>query len=298
LNTLIVDDELVSRKTIQKIMMSFGECEAVESGSEAVTAFKQALENGATFNFITLDVTMPEMDGTEVLYEIRNIENEMKIPNENRVKILMVTSQADKETVITCIQAGCDDYITKPFDKGKLMVKLERMGLVVTKEIEEKGDLQAMTKETVKRFERDEIDLNVLIVDDLGNVRGLLRTLLKKLGVKQFHEATNGLEALRILESQHEIDKIMRRDINMVLCDINMPKMGGIEFLREIKKRKEFDNVAIIMIAGEYKKETIVEAKGLDVDGFIIKPYTLNTFKDKITKALERKKKIIRGGLK
>ena len=298
MNTLIVDDELVSRKTIQKIMMSFGECEAVESGSEAVTAFKQALENGATFNFITLDVTMPEMDGTEVLYEIRNIENEMKIPNENRVKILMVTSQADKETVITCIQAGCDDYITKPFDKGKLMVKLERMGLVVTKEIEEKGDLQAMTKETVKRFERDEIDLNVLIVDDLGNVRGLLRTLLKKLGVKQFHEATNGLEALRILESQHEIDKIMRRDINMVLCDINMPKMGGIEFLREIKKRKEFDNVAIIMIAGEYKKETIVEAKGLDVDGFIIKPYTLNTFKDKITKALERKKKIIRGGLK
>ncbi|MBW1766590.1 MAG: response regulator, partial [Deltaproteobacteria bacterium] len=124
MNTLIVDDELVSRKTIQKIMMSFGECEAVESGSEAVTAFKQALENGATFNFITLDVTMPEMDGTEVLYEIRNIENEMKIPNENRVKILMVTSQADKETVITCIQAGCDDYITKPFDKGKLMVKL------------------------------------------------------------------------------------------------------------------------------------------------------------------------------
>ncbi|MBW1861517.1 MAG: response regulator, partial [Deltaproteobacteria bacterium] len=198
MNTLIVDDELVSRKTIQKIMMSFGECEAVESGSEAVTAFKQALENGATFNFITLDVTMPEMDGTEVLYEIRNIENEMKIPNENRVKILMVTSQADKETVITCIQAGCDDYITKPFDKGKLMVKLERMGLVVTKEIEEKGDLQAMTKETVKRFERDEIDLNVLIVDDLGNVRGLLRTLLKKLGGKQFHEATNGLEALRI----------------------------------------------------------------------------------------------------
>ncbi|MBW1765643.1 MAG: hypothetical protein JRJ65_01160 [Deltaproteobacteria bacterium] len=45
------------------------------------------------------------------------------------------------------------------------------------------------------------------------------------------------------------------------------------------------------MIAGEYKKETIVEAMGLDVDGFIIKPYTLNTFKDKITKALEKKRK-------
>ena len=132
-------------------------------------------------------------------------------------------------------------------------------------------------------------DIDVLIVDDIEDVRKLLKTLLRSLGIKQIHEATNGREAFRILESQDEIDKIMRRHIKLVLCDVNMPKMDGIEFLKELKKRKEFDDVAVIMVTGEATKETIVEAVELGADGFILKPYTQKTFIEKITKALERK---------
>ncbi len=132
-------------------------------------------------------------------------------------------------------------------------------------------------------------DIDVLIVDDIEDVRKLLKTLLRSLGIKQIHEATNGREAFRILESQDEIDKIMRRHIKLVLCDVNMPKMDGIEFLKELKKRKEFDDVAVIMVTGEATKETIVEAGELGADGFILKPYTQKTFIEKITKALERK---------
>ena len=132
-------------------------------------------------------------------------------------------------------------------------------------------------------------DINVLIVDDLENVRKVLKTILKNLGFKQIHEATDGREALRILESQDETDKTMRRNIKLVLCDINMPKMDGIEFLKELRKRKEFDDVAVIMVTGEAIKETIVEAIELGVDGYIVKPYTQKIFEEKITKALERK---------
>ena len=128
MKTLVVDDELVSRNKMQRIMDGFSECEAVESGNAAIAAFKKALENGMPFNLITLDVLMPKMDGTEVLYTIREIEKEKKIPKEKQVKILMVTSHSDRDSIITSIQAGCDDYIVKPFDREVIINKLEKIG--------------------------------------------------------------------------------------------------------------------------------------------------------------------------
>jgi CheY-like chemotaxis protein len=123
---LVVDDELVSRSKMQKIMEGLGECVAAANGGEALTLFGQALESGTPFDLVTLDVVMPVMDGTEVLYEIREMEKKGYRPKEKRTRILMVTAQSDKDTVVTCIQAQCDDYIVKPFDRKKVMNKIDR----------------------------------------------------------------------------------------------------------------------------------------------------------------------------
>jgi len=129
---LVVDDETVSRKKLQKIMSSFGECEEVESGKAAIKAFEQAWENSTPFDLITLDVAMPEMDGTEALHRIRALEMDMDIPSEKRVKIFMVTAHSDKDTVSTSIKVGCDDYIVKPFNRETILEKLRKCGLVTT----------------------------------------------------------------------------------------------------------------------------------------------------------------------
>ena len=130
---LVVDDETVSRKKLQKIMSSFGECEAVESGKAAIKSFEQAWASFTpSFDLITLDVSMPEMDGTEVLKRIRELEIKKEVPLKKRVKIFMVTSNSEKDTVATSVEAGCDDYIVKPFDKEILLAKLKRCGLVST----------------------------------------------------------------------------------------------------------------------------------------------------------------------
>jgi len=134
MRVLIVDDELVGRMKMQKIMEHFGECESLENGSEAMTAFTNAWENWRPFNLITLDVAMPEMDGTEVAARIREIERAKNVSEENQAKILMVTGHSDKDTVITSIQAGCDDYIVKPFTKGVLIKKLRKLGFNVHSE--------------------------------------------------------------------------------------------------------------------------------------------------------------------
>lgn len=128
MKTLVVDDEVVNRMKLQRIMGSFGECEAVESGSEAVIAFKNAWECWVPFELITLDISMPEMNGIEVLLEIRELENKKKVSSRKRVKILMVTAQADREHVTTSIMAGCDGYIMKPFDKEMIIEQIQKVG--------------------------------------------------------------------------------------------------------------------------------------------------------------------------
>jgi two-component system chemotaxis response regulator CheY len=126
---LVVDDELVSRKKMEIIMSTFGECVAVDTGESALKAFGDAIVNGAPFDLITLDVSMPEMDGTEVLYEIRKIEKKSNLPRKRWSKIIMVTAQSDKETVTLCIQVGCDNYISKPFDRAIIAKKLAELGM-------------------------------------------------------------------------------------------------------------------------------------------------------------------------
>jgi two-component system, chemotaxis family, chemotaxis protein CheY len=126
---LVVDDELVSRKKMEKIMAAFGECAAVDTGDAALKAFVDAIVNGKPFDLITLDVSMPEMDGTEVLYEIRKIEKRRNIPRKSWTRIIMVTAQSDKDTVTLCIQVGCDNYIVKPFDRTIVAKKLTEIGM-------------------------------------------------------------------------------------------------------------------------------------------------------------------------
>lgn len=162
MKTLVVDDDFVSRKKVEKIVNSFGECIAVESGRAAIDAYKSALENKMPFDLIALDIAMPEMDGIEVLLTIRELENEVKIPKEKQVKILMVSSHRDKDTILTCVRAGCNDFITKPFDKGTIIKKLNEFGLVVSEEIEEEEIAGEMVSAIIQDFRKGNIELPVL----------------------------------------------------------------------------------------------------------------------------------------
>ncbi len=123
---LIVEDEALSRTMLRRMMVRFGECVAVGSGEEAIAKFRDATTSWAPFNLITLDVSMPGMDGIETLNKIKEIEKEKRIPKEKQVKILMVTVHSDKDTIIKCKQAECDDYIVKPFSEKTIIEKIEK----------------------------------------------------------------------------------------------------------------------------------------------------------------------------
>ena len=134
MKTLIVDDQIVSRMKIQKIMEGFCEIDAVDCGQAAIDAYKKSLEIKTPYNLITLDVSMPDLDGREVLKTIRDLETNHQIDKDQQVKILMITSSSDKETVLSSIQAGCDDYLVKPLNREAISHKLKKFGLILSNE--------------------------------------------------------------------------------------------------------------------------------------------------------------------
>ncbi len=123
---LVVDDELVSRKKMMKIVEGLGRCEAVVNGRAAISAVKTALENWDLFNLITLDISMPDISGTEVLAAVRKLEEERGLEEDEKAKILMVTSHAEVDMVKACV-GKCDGYIIKPFNKEVMTEKLKKI---------------------------------------------------------------------------------------------------------------------------------------------------------------------------
>ncbi|RLC32510.1 MAG: response regulator [Deltaproteobacteria bacterium] len=129
---LVVDDEPVSRKKMEMILSHFGQCETTETGRKAVDRFHASLGKGDPFDLITLDISMPDMDGITALLKIREAERMFWINSgqgAGKVKIMMVTAHAKKDIVLNCIKAGADDYVVKPFDREIVSGKLQAMGI-------------------------------------------------------------------------------------------------------------------------------------------------------------------------
>ncbi len=174
MKTLVVDDQLVSRAKMEKILGGLGECVAVGAGESAIEAYQKAWEDSAPFDLITLDVSMPGLDGTGVLQALRELERRANVTEEKRVKILMVTSCSDKATVIACLQAGCDDYIVKPISRAVITKKIKDFGFdcTVSNDIKDEKSVGEMVSGTIEGFKKGNIELPVLphIVQELQDV--------------------------------------------------------------------------------------------------------------------------------
>lgn len=126
---LVVDDDLVSRKKMEKILEEFGDCFLVESGQDAIKIFKEAWGMGVPFDLISLDIGLPDINGIEVLKHIRKIEKDKAISKEKLSRVMMVTSHADQDFVMGSVAAGCNNYLVKPFERNKVVEKLQSLGL-------------------------------------------------------------------------------------------------------------------------------------------------------------------------
>lgn len=126
---LVVDDELVSRKKMIQILNHFGPCDSVKNGSAAISVIQTSIEKKTPYDLITLDISMPDINGTEVLDKLRELEETHSIDDVKKSKVLMVTSHSDVETVKAC-KGKCNGYVVKPFNKDVMVEKMTKINLI------------------------------------------------------------------------------------------------------------------------------------------------------------------------
>ena len=116
---------------------------------------------------------------------------------------------------------------------------------------------------------------NILLVDDSSTMRKIITRSLRQAGLDfgEIFEAGDGLEALEVLEKEN---------VDIVLSDINMPNMNGIEFLREKATRDAIKDIPVFMISTETGEDIIGEATSLGAAGALKKPFT----PDKVSEVL------------
>jgi len=122
-------------------------------------------------------------------------------------------------------------------------------------------------------------NLRILIVDDFSTMRRIVKNLLNNLGFMNTAEAEDGNSALVALRGS---------TFDFVVTDWNMPGMTGIELLKAIRNDPRLAKLPVLMVTAEAKREQIVEAAQCGVNGYIIKPFTAETLKDKLIKVFER----------
>ncbi|MDT8309866.1 MAG: chemotaxis response regulator CheY [Methylophaga sp.] len=122
-------------------------------------------------------------------------------------------------------------------------------------------------------------NMKILIVDDFSTMRRIIKNLLRDLGFNNTLEADDGLTALPILQAG---------GIDFLITDWNMPGMQGIDLLKKVRADETLASLPVLMVTAETKREQIIEAAQAGVNGYIVKPFTAATLKDKIEKIFER----------
>lgn len=117
--------------------------------------------------------------------------------------------------------------------------------------------------------------LNVLIVDDSAAIRKILQRILRQseIPLGTLLEAGDGSQALDVLKSN---------PVDLVLSDINMPNMDGLQLLAQIKSSGQWPNLRVVMITTEGNQTRVMEAVGLGAAGYVRKPFTADQIKEKL----------------
>lgn len=202
-------------------------------------------------DLILLDLQMPVMGGFAVIRELR------KAPELSKLKVIAVTSFAMKGDREKALEVGFDEYVTKPIDTRKFV-------------------------EIVKNFLPSEnMTLKkpiILCVDDEPANLKLLENILVPRGYEVV-SAANGEDALL---------KIKTRTIDLVLLDLMMPGMDGLQVSRKIKDNKKYRNVPIIMLTAYSGVESYIESLSGEVFAYLHKPFETEELARIVRAALEQ----------
>ncbi|MCP4156174.1 MAG: response regulator [bacterium] len=239
---LIVDDSLTMRKVIQREFES-GNFDTKEAAN-GIEALK-AIEDGFIPDLITLDLDMPKMNGFDTCGKIYSAEYAKYFPSieDNKVPVIFVTSSDNLKDRKRGFYLGATDFVTKPFENGDILK-------LVNKTLNPDNRLQGIT---------------ALLVDDSKSARLVVSKGLSNEGIAVI-EAEDGAKAFEIM-----CNKMSQIDI--VVTDIEMPIMNGVELCEKIRKELGLVDIPIIFFTGIADRSKIFDVFQVGGTDYLTKPF-------------------------
>ena len=117
--------------------------------------------------------------------------------------------------------------------------------------------------------------IKVLVVDDFATMRRIVKGALKQLGFKDIIEAEDGKAAF---------DELKKEKVGLIVSDWNMPNMTGLELLKAVRGDDGLKDIPFLMVTAEGQKDNVVEAIKSGVSNYVVKPFTPDTFSEKLQK--------------
>jgi len=242
---IVINDAPVVREVIAKNLHKIGfEEDNVFQASDGLEGINML--RAEQVDLIISDWNMPNMDGLELLKTIKGYPELASIP------FIMITSESEKEKVDEAFKAGVNQYIFKPFKPDYFSEKIQ----------------QTLGKNLYGAKQ-------VMVVDDSPVIRRIVEKQLKMLGFGGFNflGAGNGVLALSLLEE---------KKVDLIITDLHMPDMNGIEFVREVRINEKTDLIPVLMITSDYNTNKMLEAYEAGVDEFMQKPFKVVALEEKI----------------
>ncbi len=128
--------------------------------------------------------------------------------------------------------------------------------------------------------------LKILVVDDMPTMRKVVIHMLNELNLKNVSQAEDGQEAWSKIVEAHKASS----PYELIISDVNMPKMNGIELLEKVRTTEAFKTLPFLIVTVEDQTYTVMKAVQLGVSNYIVKPFSPSTLKDKIERVFAKEK--------
>ncbi|MBO9199838.1 MULTISPECIES: response regulator [Niastella] len=250
---LVVDDNASNRWLMQEIFRYFNiPCETAHNGREALAILHKAHHNGESLDLILTDHHMPEMDGMQLVQEMRRSS-----PGYPQPVIMMLSSLEKNMFQRQAEKLGIHGFLSKPIKLYELYATLSAMFTTGKRQPE---------KENIPVIEKITDAATIMVVEDEPINMLLITEVLSKMGFAVI-KATNGKQALELLQQQ---------DPQLIFMDVNMPEMDGFTTTRLIRQLPEpyslIPVIALTADAMQGDKEKCIEA---GMNDYISKPFKL-----------------------
>ncbi|HTV55402.1 MAG TPA: response regulator [Terriglobia bacterium] len=273
LRVLVVDDSAAQLSILDAMLQRWGAKVSLASNPEAaLDALRQAHASQQPFDLILADAQIPDVDGFTFAEQIK------ADPHLNSTAIVLLTSAGQRGDAARCRRVGVSAYLTKPVSQSELLEAV----LAVLRTSPPGAPPPLVTRHSLREArsqgEGVPTGLRVLLTEDNAVNQALAIALLKKIGIEPV-VAGNGAEALATLEKQ---------PFDLVLMDIQMPEMDGIQATAAIRNREKLEGghlpvIAMTAHAMKGDRERCIDA---GMDGYVSKPIQRSQLLKAIQEAL------------